>query len=216
MVAARQQFLDAGHFEPMTRAIREAAGDGPVLDLGAGTGHHLRAVLQGYPDRVGLAIDSSRYAARRAARAHPRAGSVVADAWSRLPVRNGAVGTLLSVFAPREPAEIGRILRPGGRAVVVTPTPDHQAELRPVIGLLAVDPDKAERLRDALGGSLTPGPVTEVRQAMRLSRDDVDRLIRMGPSAYHLSDDRRRAAVAGLAEITEVTVAVTVSVFHRP
>ena len=216
MVTARQQFLDAGHFEPMTRAIREVAGDGPVLDLGAGTGHHLRAVLQGHPDRVGLAIDTSRYAARRAARAHPRAGSVVADAWSRLPVRDGCVGTLLSVFAPRDPAEIARILRPAGRAVVVTPTPGHLAELRPVSGLLAVDPDKAGRLRDAFAGPLTPGPVTEVRQAMRLSRDDVDRLIRMGPSAYHVSDDRRRAAVAGLAEMTEVTLASTVSVFDRP
>ena len=69
MVAARQDFLDAGHFAPLTVAIVAAAGPGPVLDLGAGTGHHLRAVVGGDPGAVGLAIDTSRYAARRAARA---------------------------------------------------------------------------------------------------------------------------------------------------
>lgn len=215
MVAARQEFLDAGHFGPLTEAIVAAAGDGPVLDLGAGTGQHLRAVV----DRrggIGLAVDTSKYAARRAARAHPRVGSVVADAWSRLPVRSGAVGTVLNVFAPRDPAELARILTPGGRAVIVTPTPEHQVELRGRIELLAVDEDKADRLAEALGPGLTPAGRTAVQVVMRLSRSDVDRLIRMGPSAYHLPADRRRAAVQALDDFTDVTLAATVSVFTAP
>ncbi|HEY7815596.1 MAG TPA: methyltransferase domain-containing protein [Nakamurella sp.] len=217
MVAARQQFLDSGHFAPLTRAILDVAGDGPVLDLGAGTGHHLQAVVRaGASGTVGLAIDTSTYAARRAARVHPRVGSVIADAWSRLPVRDASVGTLLSVFAPRDPREIGRMVRPGGRVVVVTPTPEHQAELRDHITLLAVDPDKAARLQDALGPGLTPAGAIDVRHAMRLSREDVDRLIRMGPSAYHRSAEEREGVIARLDELTVVTLAVTVSVFTRP
>ncbi len=212
MVAARQDFLDAGHFAPLTAAIVAVAGPGPVLDLGAGTGHHLRAVVGGDPGAVGLAIDTSRYAARRAARAHPRIGAVVADAWSRLPVRDAAVGTLLSVFAPRDPAEVVRVLGPGGRAVIVTPLPEHLAELRDRVELLAVDPGKAAAVRDRLVG-LTAVGSTHVRHEMRLTRDDVDRVIRMGPSAYHLSAQRRGAVVAGLDERTSVTLAVTVSVF---
>jgi 23S rRNA (guanine745-N1)-methyltransferase len=215
MVAARQAFLSAGHFAPMTAAIVAAAGDGPVLELGAGTGHHIRDVVEHRPQAVGLAIDTSKYAARRAARVHPRVGSVVADAWSRLPVRDGVVGTLLSVFAPRTGAEVGRVLRPGGRAVVVTPTPEHQAELRSRIHLLSVEPDKALRLPDQLVG-LEPAGRTDVRHMMRLTRDDVDLLIRMGPSAHHLPTERRRAAVADLEEVTGVTLAVTVSVFTAP
>ncbi len=215
MVAARQEFLDAGHFAPMTRAIVDAAGRGPFLDLGAGTGHHLRAVLVARdPAAVGLAIDSSIYAARRAARSHPRIGSVLADAWSPLPVRDGVVGTLLNVFAPRDPGRLARLMAPGGRVVVVTPEPDHQAELRDTFDLLAVDPDKTSRLRDAMAGPLTPVGRTIVRHVMPLPRADVDRLIRMGPSAYHLPVERRRAAVAALDQVTEVTLAVTVSVFE--
>lgn len=212
MVAARQEFLDAGHFGPLTDAIVAAAGDGPVLDLGAGTGHHLRAVLE-RRGGVGLALDTSKYAARRAARAHPRVGAVVADAWSRLPVRDGAVGTLLNVFAPRDPAELARILQPGGRAVIVTPTTDHQLELRARIGLLGVEEGKAERLTHTLGPRLRPVERSTVRHVMQLTRADVDRLIRMGPSAYHLPAGRRHAAVQALDDVTDVTLAVTVSVF---
>lgn len=212
MVAARQEFLDAGHFAPMTDAVAAAAGDGPVVDLGAGTGHHLRAVVERHGG-VGLAVDTSRYAARRAARIHPSVGSVLADAWSRLPVRDRAVGTVLSVFAPRDPAELARILRPGGRAVVITPTPEHQIELRERVGLLAVHPAKAERLTEAMGGRFAVAQRSQIRHVLRLSRPDVDRLIRMGPSAYHLPADRRRAAVAALGDVTDVTMAVLVSVF---
>ena len=212
MVAARQEFLDAGHFDPLTAAVVAAAGDGPVLELGAGTGHHLRAVVERRAV-VGLAVDSSKIAARRAARVHARVGAVVADAWSRLPVRDGAVGTVLNVFAPRDRDELVRVLRPGGRVVIVTPTPEHQQELRARIGLLDVDADKADRLARALSPALTPIDRTPVRHVMRLTRADVDRLIRMGPSAYHLPADRRAAAVRALEELTEVTLAVTVSVF---
>lgn len=213
MVAARQDFLDTGHFAPLTAAIVAAAGAGPVLDLGAGTGHHLRAVIGSDPAAVGLAIDSSRYAARRAGRAHPRIGAVVADAWSRLPVRDAAVGTVLSVFAPRDPAEVARMLRPDGRAVIVTPLPEHLAELRERVELLAVDPGKAAAVRARLVG-LTRVGHTEIRHEMRLTRDDADRVIRMGPSAYHLPAPRRSAAIAGLGELTPVTLAVTISVFE--
>ena len=100
MVQARAAFLGAGHYDALSEAVAAAVGRGPVVDVGAGTGHHLARVL----DRVegpGLALDLSKHAARRAARAHPRAGAVVADAWRALPVADAVAGTVLSVFAPR-------------------------------------------------------------------------------------------------------------------
>jgi 23S rRNA (guanine745-N1)-methyltransferase len=133
-----------------------------------------------------------------------------------LPVRGGTNGTVLSVFAPRDSAELARILRPGGRAVIVTPTPEHQIELRDRLGLLAVDPDKADRLAQTMDARFARAGRVDVRHVMRLPRDDVDRLIRMGPSAYHLPDDRRRASIRGLGEVCDVTLAVTVSVFTAP
>src|SRR4051812_16813967 len=81
MVAARAAFLGAGHFAPLAglvaeRAAARAVGEGCVLDAGAGTGHYLAAVLDRLPERPGVALDISKHALRRAARAHPRAGAL--------------------------------------------------------------------------------------------------------------------------------------------
>ncbi len=82
--------------------------------------------------------------------------AVVADTWAGLPVRDGAVDRVLVVFAPRNGAETARVLAPGGRLVVVTPAADHLAELVGPLGLLSVDPAKAERLAGSLGRTWSP------------------------------------------------------------
>ncbi len=227
MVAARAAFLGAGHYRPIADAVSAAADRGPVLEIGAGTGYYLAAVLQRLaatggraggaaagPAPVGVAVDSSRYAARRAAAGRPVMASVVADAWSALPVRDDAIGTVLSVFAPRNPGEITRVLAPGGRLVVVTPEPDHLTEVRSVLPLLAVDSGKPERLVTAFADRLRLVDRTSVRCEMPLARADVGALVRMGPSARHLATDELAAAVTTLPEAAAVTLSVTVSVFR--
>lgn len=219
MVAARVTFLGGEHYRPVADAVASAMGRGPVLEIGSGTGYYLAAALEhlgvkGGPS-VGVALDSSRYAARRAAAAHPAMASVVADAWSRLPVQDGVMGTVLSVFAPRDPAEIARVLAPDGRLVVVTPEPHHLAEIRFFVPLLAVDAGKPDRLVTAFADHLSIVDRHVVRTEMRLAPADVSVLVRMGPSARHLSSAALTTAVAALPDLTAVTLAVTVSVFRR-
>ncbi|MET0864655.1 MAG: putative RNA methyltransferase [Nakamurella sp.] len=221
MVAARLEFLGAGHYRSIQQAVAAQVQAGPVLEIGAGTGYYLAGALESLTDRpgrqdaVGVALDASRYAARRAANAHPRIGSVVADAWSRLPIGDAVAGTVLSVFAPRNPDEITRVLRGGGRLIAVTPEPAHLAELRGPLRLLAVDAGKPERLAEAFDGRLVLIDRVLVEQQLRLGRPDILALVRMGPSARHLQPDQLAAAVAALPEITTVTLAVTVSVLNR-
>ena len=71
-------------------------------------------------------------------------------------MRDGAVDRVLVVFAPRNGPEIARVLRPDGRLVVVTPAADHLGELVGPLGLLRVDPDKADRLAASLEPHLRP------------------------------------------------------------
>lgn len=213
MIAARMAFLGAGHYAPIAVAVTEAVtSDGPVLELGAGTGYYLAAVVDAHPGRIGLAVDSSKYAARRAASVHSRVASVVADAWSPLPIRDAAVSTVLSVFAPRVPAEIARVLEPGGRLVVVTPLPGHLAEVAGPLGLLAVDEDKHQKLAESFDGLLTVHDHRELRFALSLTRADAVALASMGPAAYHRSADQLQAAAAELPGRLDVTAAVTVTV----
>ena len=216
MVAARVSFLGAGHYRRIAEALADRVDAGPVLEIGAGTGYYISRVLDrlGGPNAVGLALDASRYAARRAASAHPRLGSVVADAWSRLPIGSGLITTVLSVFAPRDPAEIVRVLAPGGRVVAITPEPDHLIEIRAALGMLTVDAGKPERLAQAFSFSLRPLEHVGLRFELELTPTDIEALARMGPSARHVSPDRLRVAVAGLDEMTAVTVAVSISVLQ--
>jgi 23S rRNA (guanine745-N1)-methyltransferase len=219
MVADRAGFLAAGHYAGVTAAlvgaVREGAGPPPraLLDLGGGTGHHLAAALDRLPGAVGVVLDSSRYAARRAARVHPRAMAVVADTWQRLPVRDGALDRVLVVFAPRNGPETARVLRPDGRLVVVTPGPDHLQELVDRLGLLRVDPDKPARLAGSLEPHLQPVGATGHREVLALDRAAVLTLVGMGPHARHLAREAVATALAALPEPIAVTVSVEVSTY---
>ncbi len=218
MVAARHAFLGAGHYAALADAVAEGAGtgDGPVVEVGAGTGYYLTATLDRRPRSVGVALDASVPASRRAARAHPRAGAVVADAWGSLPLVDGCADVVLVVFAPRGGAEIARVLRPGGRLVVLTPTPDHLRELVGPLGLLGVGGGKTERLRASLDPWFEAAAEVDVRRSLDLSSGDVELLAAMGPSAFHTTDEQRRQRVAALTAPVRVTVSVTVTVLRRP
>jgi len=222
MVAAREAFLAAGHFDPLLAAVTAAAvralADGPagaVVDLGAGTGRQLADVLDHSPGRLGLALDRSRAAARRGARAHALIGAVVCDVWRGLPVRTGAAALVLNAFAPRNGAEIARILLLDGALVVAAPTARHLQELIAPLGLLGVDERKEQRIEDALGTGLERTRVESCEFAMVLGRADVERLAAMGPSAWHAGPGTLRRRIAALDDPVAVTASVTVATYRR-
>jgi 23S rRNA (guanine745-N1)-methyltransferase len=210
MVAARAALLGAGHFQPLTDAMVRAVSAFPpglIVDVGAGTGHHLAALLGARPSDLGLALDVSKSALRRAAGAHPRLAAARADVWRRLPVADGAAGLVLDVFAPRSGPEFHRVLRADGALVVVTPDQDHLIELVEALDLLRVDPDKEQRLAGTLERWFTPVCRDRHRWRLRLSTDEARAVVGMGPSAWHADAGR----VAGPVD---VTASVVVSVWR--
>ncbi len=220
MVDARARFLGAGHFAPLAQAVADrasahAAPAGLLVEIGAGTGFYLGRALDALPGRMGLAVDVSRYAARRAARAHPRMAAVVADASARLPLLNEDAALVLDVFAPRNAAEFARVLRPDGALLLVTPSPDHLRELRGHLGLLDVDPEKQSRLARALDPHFARGPVTSLSWTMDLDHEAAILLVSMGPSARHLDRAALSRAVAALPSRIQVTGSVQIQMARR-
>jgi len=216
MVAARERVLGAGWFAPLTQALARAAAPGArpgaVVDVGGGTGHHLGGVLEPAPGRDGIVLDVSRYALRRAARVHPRVAAVGADVWGPLPLGDAVAASVLCVFAPRNGAELARVLAPGGVLVVATPAPEHLGALVEALDLLRVDPRKDERLAEQLAGGFVLQARERVDWTMALGRDDALALAAMGPSAFHGSST---AWADRLPDTLKVAGAVTVSVYGR-
>lgn len=222
MIAARAELLGAGHYAFVTDAIvtaareaRSGGGPGLVVDAGAGTGHHLAAVLDAFPGDSGLALDVSKPALRRAARAHPRAAAALCDTWGRLPLADGAAELLLNVFAPRNGPEFHRVLARGGALVVVTPAAEHLGELVGALGLLAVDPEKAGRVAATLGERFALQRETHATRGLALTHAEVRTLVGMGPSAWHSDPAALQARIDALREPVRVTAAVRVGVYRR-
>ena len=220
MVDARIQFLGRGHYAPVERALAAlvAATEAPgvVLDVGSGPGTYLAHALDADgpdgrpgpapagPDtaRLGVALDLSAVAIRRAARVHPRAGAVVGDVTERLPVVDDMAAVVLDVFAPRNQREYARVLHTDGVLAVVTPRTGHLAELAEAT--IAVDPEKERRLRDSLEPTFAQRSSEDLTWTMDLSAEDVHDVVHMGPSHHHVDPGRVFAP-------TTVTAAVTVS-----
>lgn len=222
MVQAREEFLAGGHYSALARTVATCASSvidglpdgGCVLDVGAGTGYHLAHVLNRLPGRTGVAADISKYALRRAARAHRRIGAVACDAWRPLPVRHDAAVLALSIFAPRNGPELHRVLQPTGALLVATPTARHLAELIPALGLLTVDEYKQDRLAEKLNPHFDFAEQHRHEHALSLAHKDVAAVAAMGPSAWHLEPDVVQRRLDRLPEPLSVTTSVMLSLYR--
>ncbi|TWD83749.1 23S rRNA m(1)G-748 methyltransferase [Kribbella amoyensis] len=216
MIEARGTFLTAGWYEPIRAALIRVTppGDGLVVEVGAGTAYYLAGVLGASPGRPGIALDVSKYAARRAAKADPRIGSVVCDAWQELPIQDHAAEVILDVFAPRNAREMARILAPGGTLLVVTPNQRHLGELVDVLGLVKVDEEKERRLVRSLTG-FEQVAAESVEVTLRLDHRSIEHLVAMTPSARHLEREERAERIKALADPAAVTLSVTVSCWRH-
>ncbi|WP_432834997.1 putative RNA methyltransferase [Dactylosporangium sp. CA-092794] len=210
MVAARAALLAAGHFEALTAAVADVVAreePGPVVEVGAGTAHYLARSI-GTTENAGIAVDTSKPALKRAAKAGERIGAIRADVWQGLPIADHAAAVILDIFAPRSGAEFARVLRPGGALVVATPAAGHLAELVAALGLIRVDPAKRERLHKTLDADFVPSAERRIRAPLALTRSDAHALVGMGPSAWHTDP----AAVAEALERMPEPIAATLDV----
>lgn len=224
MVDARERFQGAGHHDAIAAAVRDAAvggvsaapGDeGWVVDLAGGPGWHLGHVLDALPGMHGLLLDASTVAVRRAQRSHPRIVAATADLRARIPVGDGAAAAVLKVFAPGPPAEIERVLAPGGVLVAAIPEPEHHRELVQPMKLLKVPAGKADELAASLPGLQEVARMT-VRETARVDRAAAADVVFMGPNAFHQKRAEVEAALAAGPETRELTVAVTVVTLRAP
>ena len=118
--------VSGGHWSRWIRAAVPFLGDGPVLELGCGTGYLQLALARTGTRHVGC--DASRQMLRQAKRRVRRAGFVprlIRGQVQRLPFPPSTFGDVVATFpAPyvvksATLAEVRRVLRPGGQLLIV-------------------------------------------------------------------------------------------------
>lgn len=134
-VVSRRAFLDGGFYAPIRQTLCALAKDhechGPVLDVGCGEGYYSAGLSESLDAEL-LGLDISKEAVRYAAGRYKNAAWICASA-AHLPVKDGSVGLLTSLFALTMPGEFKRVLRPDGAFIQVLAAEDHLLGLKKII-----------------------------------------------------------------------------------
>lgn len=136
LIRARTAFLGDGHYAPLADRVcailNEHIPNGTVVDTGCGEGYYTNRMAERGLRAFG--VDLSKNGIRHAAKTaeSDRAFFAVAGIFD-LPVADGAVDGVVSLFAPVCEEEFLRVLRPGGVALLVGAGPDHLFDLKRVL-----------------------------------------------------------------------------------
>lgn len=134
-VLSRRAFLQTQTYAPIVEAVMSAAvshgATGPVLDVGCGEGYYATRVAQALNAEL-VGLDISKEAVRCAA-AQYKGPTWICGTASHLPVADGSVGLLMSMFALTMPAEFQRVLRKDGIFIQVLAAQDHLLGLKSII-----------------------------------------------------------------------------------
>lgn len=118
---ARRAFLSKGYYAPLRRFVTERVRGDVVLDACCGEGYYTCAAAEKHET---YGFDIAKETVRLAAKQDKRTQYFVAGL-HRIPVRTGAVDTLMHLFAPFEDGEFCRVLKPGGTLLHVLPGELH-------------------------------------------------------------------------------------------
>lgn len=140
-VRARTAFLTAGYYdcaaEALSQAVTRYAPTGIVVDAGCGEGYYTNRICRDGGDKLSVCgFDLSRDAVEAGAKAAKREALdtffAVASVFE-LPLQDGSVDVVTSVFAPCAEEEFLRVLKPGGVLILLGAGERHLLGLKRAI-----------------------------------------------------------------------------------
>lgn len=210
MVKARTRFLDKNYYLPLAQRIAQVASEqfdgykSPiVIDSGCGEGFYTCVYAKALPCARLFGIDISKTAvAHCMTRVHldglTNCEFAVASSFE-LPFHSESADMVISTFAPVSNDEYARVLKKGGKLIVVSPSAKHLFELK------SVAYDKPYENKPNSYGlnkfELTSSEIFEFTQTINSSEDILD-LFSMTPYLYKTSAE----GVERLKALDELTV----------
>lgn len=139
MVAARKQVLDSGVYQPIANALIQqisplllADEAKTVVDAGCGEGYYLEQIQQQFPHHRYCGFDISKWAVAAAAKRSKAIAWLVASS-KNPPLLPQQTDLLLCLFGFYSFAGFSRLLRTGGKLLLLDPGPRHLIEMRDII-----------------------------------------------------------------------------------
>lgn len=210
-VAARRRLAETDLDRVLVEAVvawaraRALRAEHCVLDVGAGVGTLLGALARALPCRA-FGLDLAVAAVDAAARRHPSATWIVANADRRLPFLDASLAALLSVKGPKNPDEFARVLAPGGHLLVVVPGTDDLVELRTETAGRGLAHDPAERALARFEPRFELAERRACRDRRTLDPAALADLARIAYRGVRRAEAERLAALPGLAVTTSATL----------
>lgn len=219
MVAARQRFLQAGHYQPLAEAIsryvatwaaRQPSGaEGfSCLDAGCGEGYYLRRLARSVPHELALiGLDISKWAVMAAAKQDDKQAPVsrwVVGSNAHLPVQPATLDGVLCMFGFPVYDEFARVLKSGGVLLQVEAGAQHLRELREVI-YPQLKPERSPALEVPEGFAYIDEETLSYPIRLEGQQAIAD-LLAMTPHLYRASAEGRARA----AELDQLAITVDV------
>ncbi len=190
-VLSRRAFLEAGHYAPIAQAViytaKALGASGPILDAGCGEGYYSARVSAALGAEL-TGLDISKEAVRCAAAKYKDAQWLCGTA-AHIPVADGSVGMLMSLFAVTLPEEFARVLRSDGLFFQVLAAEDHLLGLKSVIY-----PELKHRQKDSVPD--LPGfrlvQSVPIRFVFTVEGEQVQNLFSMTPHVFRIGKEGAR------------------------
>ena len=208
MIRSRQRFLNAGYYQPLSDAIVTAVAkahsgtEQTVLDLGCGEGYYMQQLRiasgqgargqeadQQNPSATNttklklLGMDISKLAVRLAAKRNMDARLAV-DSVYNIPLFESRIDTAISVFSPISVEETARVLKPGGKLIMVGPGAKHLSGLTALIYEQSL-PHGGNTAGLEQAAQFTLLETIEVKQTIVVTGSDILDLLKMTPYYWH-------------------------------
>lgn len=136
---ARQLFLESGHYQLLLDELIKLlpSDDVKLIDIGCGEGYFTRGISRALSNSSHiLGVDIAKEGVRLAAQMNRREGLqaeyIVASNFD-LPYQDSQADVVVRIFAPSRDAELSRVLKVGGRLIMVVPAAKHLLGLRQTI-----------------------------------------------------------------------------------
>lgn len=225
MVLARSQFLDTGIYQPVAEKLNDIVQalitgdeDTCLLDAGCGEGYYSDSLLNTLSAKTGSAklsfigLDISKDAILQASKRNKLTSWIVGTN-RQPPVMQESVDIILCMFGFFSFDGFDKILKPGGKVILVDPGPDHLRELRQLIYHEVKKTGQAD-LPAAINSGYTELASESLQFTTKLTdREQINRLLIMTPHFYRASKEGKEAA--SLLTELETTVHVIYRVLQK-